>query len=312
MKRFLFGLVLTGTIFFNLLRVLTGCTVYGNSTIERNNGISENNNGAISDEKTNSEKDPDYTLDGKEYDLPVIMYHSVLPESRTAFTLSTEELEKDFKYIKEKGYRTVTANELIAFTEGKGVLPEKPIMLTFDDGYYNNFVYVFPLLEKYDLKCVVAIVGAFSDSKDNREGKPQSLKYSHINKYQIKEASEGNRVEIQHHSYSLHSYGKARKGIRINKGESYEEYKNMLTEDTLKLNEWLLKNCQIVPTAYFYPFGAWCKEGYEILKELGFKATFGVEAGLNKIKKGTELKNLYRYNRTGNIASDKFFEKYGI
>ena len=151
------------------------------------------------------------------------MYHSVLQKGGTAYTISADMLESDFKYIKEKGYNTVTVNEVIAFTEGKGTLPEKPIMLTFDDGYYNNFVYVIPLLEKYDFKCVTAIVGSFSNSKDNREGKKQSLSYSHMNKYQIKEAVKSGRVEIQHHSYSLHSYGKARKGMRINKGESYED-----------------------------------------------------------------------------------------
>lgn len=306
-------IVLTFLILIQILFALTACLPSENLKDGNEIQISENQNSLhIGDEKQEKSENETDNLSPEEYDLPIIMYHSVLQKGGTAYTISADMLESDFKYIKEKGYNTVTVNEVIAFTEGKGTLPEKPIMLTFDDGYYNNFVYVIPLLEKYDFKCVTAIVGSFSNSKDNREGKKQSLSYSHMNKYQIKEAVKSGRVEIQHHSYSLHSYGKARKGMRINKGESYEDYKEMLVKDTLKLNEWLFENCEVTPTAYFYPFGAWCKEGYEILKELGFKATLGVEAGLNRIKVGIELKNLYRYNRTGTLNTNRFFEKNNI
>lgn len=315
MKKFFYKLklIFTFLIIIQILFAITGCLPSDNADGRKEIQNSENQNSLDigNDRQEKSEKEAN-NLPPDEYDLPIIMYHSVLPKGKTAYTMSPDMLETDFKYIQEKGYHTVTVNEVIAFTEGKGTLPEKPIMLTFDDGYYNNFVYVIPLLEKYDFKCVTAIVGSFSNSKDNREGKPQSLSYSHMNKYQIKEAVKSGRVEIQHHSYSLHSYGKARKGIRIMKGESYENYKELLVKDTLKLNEWLLENCEVTPTAYFYPFGAWCKEGYEILKELGFKATLGVEAGLNKIKVGRELKNLYRYNRAGNISTNRFFEKNNI
>ena len=70
--------------------------------------------------------------------------------------LSPAQFESDLKYLKENGYHTVVVQDLIDYVE-KGVpLPEKPVMLTFDDGYYNNYYYAFPLLEEYDAKIVIS------------------------------------------------------------------------------------------------------------------------------------------------------------
>lgn len=242
------------------------------------------------------------------YSIPIIMYHSIVPNKNTSFTISPDRLEGDLKYIKEQGYTAITINELIKYTEGNYTLPDKPIIITFDDGYYNNYVYLPSLMKKYDMKCVISIVGSFSNSKSNIENKPQSINCSHLNAMQIIELAKTNRVEFQHHSYALHSYGKVRHGIRKNNGENSEDYKNMLVKDTEKLNDWLYKNCNIKTYAYTYPFGSWCKEAYDILKEMGFKATLGVEAGINKISIGSELKNLYRFNRFGNLTTEEFFE----
>lgn len=53
--------------------------------------------------------------------------------------------------------------ELINYVYNDASLPEKPIIITFDDGYYNNLSYAVPLLHKYNMKAVVSIVGEYSD-----------------------------------------------------------------------------------------------------------------------------------------------------
>lgn len=90
--------------------------------------------------------------------LPIIMYHSILKSKTNTFIVSPEQLENDFKYIKEHGYTTITMTNLIEYVYNDLSLPEKPIIITFDDGYYNNFTYLAPLLRKYDMKAVVSIV----------------------------------------------------------------------------------------------------------------------------------------------------------
>ena len=69
--------------------------------------------------------------------LPVLMYHSVAPVPEQQYCVTPETLESDLRYLQAHGYETVSPEELVAYTNGNGTLPEKPVMLTFDDGYYN-------------------------------------------------------------------------------------------------------------------------------------------------------------------------------
>ena len=73
--------------------------------------------------------------------VPVIMYHAVMDDASRLgkYVISPEELESDFKWLSENGYTAVLSEDLINYTENGAALPEKPILLTFDDGYYNNY-----------------------------------------------------------------------------------------------------------------------------------------------------------------------------
>ena len=97
-------------------------------------------------------------IDNDSVKVPIIMYHSVMKSRKSLgkFVISPNEFESDLKYLKEKSYNTILMSDLIAYTKGEKDLPENPIMLTFDDGYYNNYLYVFPLLKQYESKIVLA------------------------------------------------------------------------------------------------------------------------------------------------------------
>lgn len=89
------------------------------------------------------------TADTDSVKLPVIMYHSLLKDEKLQndYTVSPTLFENDLKYLAENGYTTVVVKDLTDYAYGKKSLPEKCIMLTFDDGYYNNYYYALPLLE---------------------------------------------------------------------------------------------------------------------------------------------------------------------
>ena len=102
---------------------------------------------------------------GEKKPLPIIMYHSILkdPERAGDYVVSPATLEGDLAYLKEQGYETVVMADAIAYVNGDGTLPDKPVMLTFDDGYYNNLLYALPLLEQYDMRAVLSPVGSYTD-----------------------------------------------------------------------------------------------------------------------------------------------------
>ncbi|MBR1738650.1 MAG: polysaccharide deacetylase family protein, partial [Firmicutes bacterium] len=76
-------------------------------------------------------------------ELPIIMYHNITEkyDMTGKYAVMRTQFENDLKYIKENGYTTITAKELINYAENNGQLPEKPIMITFDDGYESFYAY---------------------------------------------------------------------------------------------------------------------------------------------------------------------------
>lgn len=230
----------------------------------------------------------------KEISLPIIMYHSV-GENTGKYVISPEMLENDLKVIQDMGFTTITSADLVAYKEQGTPIPEKSVILTFDDGYFNNYSYVYPLLKKYNMKAVLSVVGKFTEEYSNSQA-PLSNRYSHITYEQITEISNSGLVEIANHSYNLHSMDE-RRGILRKKGEDFETYKSNLTQDIEKCNTMLKEKCFVSPVAFTYPFGCVNKESSEIINSLGFKVTYGCEEGINKITPSHSLQELKRYNR---------------
>lgn len=243
-------------------------------------------------------------------EVPIIMYHSILkdPSRSNKYTVTPAVLEEDLKYIKDKGYTTVTIADLISYVYDDKPLPEKPIVLTFDDGHYNNYGYLFPLLEKYDMKAVISIVGSYTDKFTETD--EANLNYSYLRWKDIKELMDTGRIEFQNHTYNLHSNTGKRIGTKKIKGETDEHYKNILKDDILKLQQEFEKNTHYTPQCFTYPFGGISNASLDIIKELGFKASLSCEQGINKLTKNpNSLYLLKRYNRPSYISTYNFFQK---
>lgn len=238
----------------------------------------------------------------------IIMYHSILKDpSRTGkYVVTPDSLKSDILYLKENGYTTVFVSELADYANGKCDLPEKPVVLSFDDGYYNNCVYLLPILESLDAKACIAIVGEYAQLyTDNQDRNPN---YSHMAWSDISEAAASGRVEIMGHSYCLHK-SSPRLGANKKRGESYESYSKLLTFDTMKLQELVRSNCGLTMRTYAYPYGSYCKESEAILKELGFSATLTCCERKNIITDASSLFELGRFNRDGRLSTEEFMKK---
>lgn len=244
----------------------------------------------------------------EEKKLPIIMYHLVFknPGQKNRFTVSTQDFENDLKYIKKHGYTTIFVNDLIAYTEGKMQLPEKPILLTFDDGAYNNYLYAFPLAKKYNMKFVFSPI--VHETERYTKIKDENPSYAHANWDKIKEMSDSGFVEIQNHTYNMHSSKYPRIGCTKKKNESKAHYKEVLSKDLSTSQDLIEKHIGKRPLGFFYPFGAKSNCSEEIIKSLGFKATFICESKINKISKNPDcLFEMGRFLRPPNISSEKFF-----
>lgn len=240
--------------------------------------------------------------------LPIIMYHSLLKEQKLQndYTISPTLFEKDLKYLTDNGYTTVTVEDLINYVYYGKDLPDKCIMLTFDDGYYNNYYYAYPLLKKYKCKAVISPIASMTEKFT--QAQEISVSYGHISDSDIKEMVNSGYVEIQNHSYNMHTLT-PRKGVSKKRSESPEDYKNAITSDITKAQNYLENVTGKKPSCFVYPFGAKSDGTEGIVRELGFVCTLTCTEEPNIITRDKEsLFELGRYRRDGKESMDKLLK----
>ena len=209
--------------------------------------------------------------------LPIIMYHSILKDGarQGKYVVSPEVLARDLDALRARGCETVTVRDLIAYTRDGAPLPAKPVMLTFDDGYYNNYLNAYPLLQKYNMKAVLSIIvgetDKYSELDENKEN------YSHVTWDMVNEMMESGLIEIQNHTYNLHKTGNPRRGAAQRKDETTEQYFAAVGADLQKAQDRIEEMTGWRPDTFTYPFGSYSRHSQELLEQLGFAASLGVE-----------------------------------
>ncbi len=115
--------------------------------------------------------------------VPILMYHYIRtvtdPRDGLGARLSVtpEMFEQQMKILKDEGFSTITLDDLASAWRLETHLPEKPIILTFDDGYEDFYTTAFPILKKYNFKATTYIVTNFID-KDRYMTKAQLVELS--------------------------------------------------------------------------------------------------------------------------------------
>lgn len=240
--------------------------------------------------------------------LPVIMYHSVCEKSPSDYTVTPQQLDSDLAWLNANSFTSVSAEQLISFADGKETLPEKPVLITFDDGFYNNLSLALPLLEKYDMKAVVSIVGRYTD--DYAPADPHTDNYSYLTWNDISELAASDRIEIGSHTYDMHSRTNGRQGCAKIPAETDEEYSSALRNDIGLLKTELKQNCGIAPVVFAYPYGALCRESLPVLRESGILMTLTCREGMNFITRDPScLYGIFRYNRSGLLSTAEYMER---
>lgn len=239
--------------------------------------------------------------------VPIVMYHEVKPFKAGKDVILPWEFEADLRYLAENGYATVVMADLLAWVRDGVPLPEKPVVLSFDDGYLNNYVYVLPLLRQYGARIVFSVIGKNTD--DFTQIPDDNLDYSHVTWEQLREMLDSGLVEVQNHTYDLHSC-RGRLGCRPMPGETDAAYERILTEDVLKLQDEIRLMTGRTPTTFAYPYGKKGGATDDILKRLGFSATLSCDYGVNVLSRDPEcLFGLRRICRAHGHAVGKLLDE---
>lgn len=239
-------------------------------------------------------------------ELPIVMYHHISekPGNWNDYVVSPAELEADLRWLQSRGYTAIGVAELLAWADGTGALPEKPCMITFDDGFESTERYAEPLLAAYGFRGVVAVIGSvcerFSAIDDHYE-------YSNLSWEECGAMASRGVIEVQCHTWDMHVLS-PRPGCAPLRGESAADYRAALTED---LSRWLdaaaARGLAFVP-AIAYPYGAYTAATEETVRALGFRAAFTCTERINRLTgSADELLALGRFNRPHGVSSENFF-----
>ena len=245
-------------------------------------------------------------------ELPIIMYHSLLKSRTGQYITSPAKLRSDIQWLTDHGYTSVLVKDIIAHCEGRTPLPAKPVLISFDDGHYNNYYYGFEILKDMGFKANINIIGCNSEFCSTHEDR-DNPNYSHLTWAEIKEMQESGVFEVGNHTYNMHKF-KPRYGVAKMYNEDNATYAANLKKDVMQLEDKFQSECGFRTNVFAFPFGKYSKESIDILSSLGFKAFLTCNEHINHLEFGNKekLRGLGRYNRDGRKTTYQFMKDCGL
>jgi len=193
---------------------------------------------------------PDAKAKSREAKVPILMYHHVGPlpnqpdQIRIGLTVLPDNFEKQLQFLKARGYESVDFYQMYyAITLG-WALPQKPVILTFDDAYSDVYDFAFPLMKKYGFTGTVFVPTQFID-----EGRADYMSWDQL-------------MELRAAGWRLEPHTKTHEDVTDRKRDwlIYQIYGSM---DTLRFH------LGYQPRFFAYPSGAHDDKAIGVLKEVG-------------------------------------------
>lgn len=192
--------------------------------------------------------------------VPVLLYHDLVPGARggNGTTVDLAEFASQMAWLAENGYNPVSSADLLAWLQGKGQLPPRPVQIHFDDGYRSNYELALPLMQKHGMRGVLFLVSAFADD-------PGMLSWAEVREMQ-------DAFEIQGHTHAGHDRTDGKPNlIAWSDRQIREDFRGMVRQFTAAGLP--------APAAFSYPYGAYDAEVIAALRSEGVALAFTVEHG---------------------------------
>lgn len=236
--------------------------------------------------------------------LTVIGYHEVTDDKDALipqYSVTTAHFEEQVRYLQKNGFHFISVDQLLKAHQGKISLPEKPVLLTVDDGYENFYQNVYPFVKANKVPVVLAVVGSWLEPKPNQMvnfGDEEIARNKILTWAQLKEMSQSGYVEIASHSYNLHrgiignpqgnSEPAATTRFYNAKTKTYEgdgAYAKRIYDDLKKNNDLIKAHGIPSPRVMVWPYGRYNLETVRIAKQLGMPITVSLDDGPVYLKK---------------------------
>ncbi len=207
--------------------------------------------------------------------IPVLMYHHILPQSGF-ITVTTTNFKDQMQMLKSNGWYTLSAEEFLNFKLGKFTPPEKSLLITFDDGWLDNYTYAYPVLKELGFRATVFIVTSWIENAPHSK----ELAYSTHKDAGIlaKEGRSGAVFsrELLHECkdvFDFHSH----LHTHTNRFKESVDF----TQELQKSQEFFKKEFGKFSEHLCHPWGHYKKDDEEAITKEGFMLAYTVENGSN-------------------------------
>ncbi len=230
--------------------------------------------------------------------LLVLSYHDIRDDvarkgDPDRYATSTQNFAAHLDWLTGQGYRPVRLDDVIAAARGERALPDKAVLLTFDDGLRSVYTHAFPLLRAYGYPALVAVVTDWVDLPAGR-----AIDYGHrpftrddfLTWAQLREMHDSGLIEVASHSHDLHhgvlanpqgnSTPAAITRIYDPVGRRYESeaaYLNRIRTDLSASAAAIRRELRVGPRAIVWPYAAYSNRINAIADELGMRISFDLE-----------------------------------
>lgn len=187
---------------------------------------------------------------------PVLMYHHIQTpeeaqaENAVSLTVNTDIFAQQMQYLQDRDYNPISMADLNSFFDQGAVLPAKPIMITFDDGYNDIYSDAWPILRDHQFKATVFLITGLVEN------------YGYLTWNQVNEMK-GN-IFFGNHTWS-----------HKNVGSNFSEVQTEITTADNQLTEYFLNN----PKVFCYPYGSSTSSVEKLLQDLGYGLAFTTRSG---------------------------------
>jgi peptidoglycan/xylan/chitin deacetylase (PgdA/CDA1 family) len=214
--------------------------------------------------------------------IPIITYHHVTPAGDDMVTVSLIHFQAQMAFLYRQGFTALSLEELLMILKGSRPLPRRPVVLTFDDGYRDNYRFAYPILKKYGFKATIFVVTGWM--ADDRAGAFPEPTVTHGRCRDL--IDQGRAAEI------ALTWPEAREmeesGLIRIESHCHTHNKNLYRDppalkENLELSqETFLAKLKRTSSALCWPGGRYNEQSLNIARELGFRSCCTVERGLNR------------------------------
>ncbi len=244
--------------------------------------------------------------------VPVLMYHHLDNAATNDAVMTPERFEEHIAALTEAGYSAISLDQLLDYVDRGLEMPENPVLITFDDGYSSNYELAYPILEKYNMKAVINIIGVTA-GKDTYKDTGVAI-IPHFTYEEAREMVESGVIEIQSHGFDMHNTEALdedyRQGVYKKAGETDEEYIEAFCSDFKRAEKEIFENTGSRVISYAYPNGFYTTLSEVLLSRMGVRITMTVEEGMNTVLKGLpqSLRAMKRYRMNEGISGEELVE----